>query len=180
VKSRSVPTPRALIGAWTEVLRSRPPLATSTASPGFTIAELIAVTAIIAILAATALPLIRFGIRHNKEAELKTNLRSVGTAIDRYVDLRLKGVIKQPPKIGQDIYPTDFEELTKQIELVDGRKIVLLRERDTIDPMTAKPFRTLSSTDDQKSSSSKGDNVWDVRSGSSAIALDGRTRYSEW
>jgi prepilin-type N-terminal cleavage/methylation domain-containing protein len=147
---------------------------------GFTIAELITVVAIISILAVTALPLLNFGLRRNKEVELRMRLASVANAIDRYVDLRLKGVLKERPKIGQDIYPKDFDELTKPIELIDGKKVLLLRERDLVDPMTGRRFRSVSSTDDPESSTSNDDNVWDVRSKSAALALDGRTHYSEW
>ena len=32
-------------------------------------------------------------------------LAGVATAVDRYTDLRLKSLIKGPPKIGQNIYP---------------------------------------------------------------------------
>src|ERR1700682_4287620 len=64
-----------------------------------------------ALAAACPTALIRFGVRRNKELELRTNLRHVATAIDHYVDLRMKDVIKRQPKIGQNIYPKDLERV---------------------------------------------------------------------
>jgi general secretion pathway protein G len=148
---------------------------------GFTVAELITVTAIVGILAAIALPLARFGLRRQKEAELQQHLKKITWAIDQYNDLRTKGVIKEPPALGQGPYPKTLEELTKPIELIDGKKLRFLTSRDLIDPMTGRSeWRTVSNTDDPDSSSSNEDNVWDVHSKSTAPALDGKTHYNEW
>lgn len=150
-------------------------------SSGFTIAELITVTAIVGILAAVALPVTRFAIRRERETELRDRLARFTWAIDRYTDLRLKGLIKAPPDIGQAEYPKSLDDLTKPIELIDGKKVVLLRKRDLIDPMTGKEdWRTVSSTDDPDSISSNGRNVFDVHSSSHALSLDGKTHYDEW
>ncbi|HET7712585.1 MAG TPA: prepilin-type N-terminal cleavage/methylation domain-containing protein [Thermoanaerobaculia bacterium] len=153
---------------------------------GFTVAELITVCAIIAILAAVAMPVARLGIRRQKEVELRYKLRKITEAIDRYHDLRMMPEgqpysIKGPREYGAGDYPKSLEELTKPIELVNGRKIRLLRERDLIDPMTGKnDWITLSDSDDPDTSSSNGANVYEVHSKSPAKALDGKTRYNEW
>jgi general secretion pathway protein G len=170
-------------------------------SGGFSIAELITVVAIIAILSAIAMPVARFGIRRQKEIELKDRLRRITDGIDRYHDLMLMGQVGggQPPQggvpggglqmvrpaqmqaLGSDGYPKDLEELLKGVKMSDGKTIRLLRERDLIDPMTGRnEWITLSTTDDPDTSMSNGDNVFEVHSTSTALSLDGKTRYNEW
>lgn len=168
-------------------------------SGGFSIAELVTVVAIIAILSAIALPVARFGIRRQKEIELRDRLRKITDAIDRYHDLMLMGQVGQvqqgaPPgggvnlvrpaqmqALGSDGYPKDLEELLKGVKMSDGKTVRLLRERDLIDPMTGRnEWITLSTTDDPDTSMSNGDNVFEVHSTSTALALDGKTHYDEW
>jgi general secretion pathway protein G len=154
-------------------------------SGGFTIAELITVVAIIAILASVALPVARFGLRRQKDHELMTMAA-------------LPPQPGQPPPVrpaqmqalGSDGYPKDLDELLKGIEMSDGRTVRLLRERDLIDPMTGrKEWIVLSTTDDPESSfsdvctvggSCSAENVFEVHSTSTALALDGKTHYNEW
>jgi len=156
----------------------------SSSESGFTIAELITVVAIIGILASVAVPVVSFGIRRQKELELHERLRRLTDAIDRYHELRMANPpnnIKKPPDFGQRDYPKNLEELTKPIELNTGKSVRLLRQRDLIDPMTNKSeWDTLSDNDDPTSSIRSGDNVFEVRSKSTAVALDGRTHYNEW
>ena len=84
----------------------------------------------------------------------------------------------------QGEYPKDFEELMEGVEVIDGKKGRFLRERDLIDPMTGRDdWVTLSTTDDPDSSSSfggDGTNLFDIRSASTRLSLDGKTRYNEW
>ena len=161
---------------------------------GFTIAELITVCVIISVLAAIAMPVARFGFRRQKELELRERVRRITEAIDYYHDLRMAATpapgsagggafvtIKDPPNIAQAGYPKDLDELVKGVELTDGRKVRFLRERDTIDPMTGKKdWIMLCVNDEPDKSDGCGDNVFEVHSRSTALALDGKTHYNEW
>jgi general secretion pathway protein G len=148
---------------------------------GFTVAELITVVVIIGLLASIALPVARFGIRRQKEIELKARLRKITDAIDHYHDLRVKKLVKDPTNLTQGDYPKDLEELVEGVELIDGKKVRFLRERDLIDPITGKKeWLTFSTTDEPDSTFSDENNVFDVRSTSNQMSLDGKTRYKEW
>ena len=167
------------------------------AESGFTIAELVTVCAIIAILAATALPVARFGLRRQREIELRDRLRKITYAIDRYHDLlgmaNLPNATVRPAQqqaIGSDGYPKDFDELLAGVKMSDGKTVRLIRERDLIDPMTGrKEWIVLSTKDDPESPSSDtcevggsclAENLYEVHSTSTATALDGKTHYNEW
>ena len=152
---------------------------------GFTIAELLTVVAIIGILASVAIPVARFGFRRQKEIELRYRLRKITEAIDRYQELMTiqQGPVRaaQMQALGSDGYPKDLEALLEGVKMSDGRTIRLIRERDLIDPMTGdKEWDTRSTTDDPDSVSTDGNNVFEVHSTSTALSLDGKTRYNEW
>lgn len=152
---------------------------------GFTIAELLTVVAIIGILASVAIPVARFGFRRQKEIELRYRLRKITEAIDRYHELMTiqQGPVRaaQLQALGSDGYPKDLDALLEGVKMSDGRTIRLIRERDLIDPMTGdKEWDTRSTTDDLDSISTDSNNVFEVRSRSRALSLDGRTRYNEW
>lgn len=149
---------------------------------GFTVAELITVVVIIGILASIALPVAKFTYRRQKEIELKQRLRKLTDAIDHYHDLRVKGQIKNvTTDVQQGEYPKDLEELVEGVELMDGKKVKFIRPRDLVDPMTGQAdWDTRSTSDDKDATSTNGYNVFDVRSKSTRLALDGKTHYNEW
>jgi general secretion pathway protein G len=158
----------------------------NSSTRGFTVAELVTVIAIVAILAAVVLPVARFGIRRQKELELRDRLRRITDAIDKYHDYMTAPPGPKHPKdmvaYGSEGYPKTLEDLVKGLELTDNTKVKLLRDRDLIDPMTGKKdeWITLSTSDSPDTSSSDKANVFEVHSSSTALALDGKTHYNEW
>ena len=144
-----------------------------------TLLELIIASSILVILAAAALPAVRFMVVRPKEAELRRDLREIRDAIDRYKDYSDLNFIRS--KFGSNGYPPDLETLVKgvQVGASDSSKVRFLR-RIPIDPMTGRADWNLQSIQDDPDSTSWGGNdVYDVHSKSQATALDG-TRYADW
>lgn len=142
-----------------------------------TLVELIIACAILSILASAALPIARYTIIRKKEAELRSDLREMRDAIDRYKDLADRNLIRT--EVGSEGYPPDLETLVRGVTIGADRKIRFLR-RIPVDPMTGRADWGLRSVqDDPDSTSWGGTDVFDVYSKSQATAADG-TRYSDW
>jgi len=143
---------------------------------GFTLIELIVATSILVILTSLAIPMARIGIKRERERELRHDLWEMRDAIDRYKDAADRGAFQI--KLGSEGYPPDLETLVKGVD-VGGKKIRFLRQIP-IDPMTGNTeWATRSLQDDPDSDSSSGDNVFDVHTKSTGVALDG-TEYKSW
>jgi general secretion pathway protein G len=148
---------------------------------GMTLLELIIACAILMILASAALPIARFTIVRQREADLHRDLREMRNAIDRYKDLADRNMIRV--EIGSEGYPPDLETLVKGVALggagATGKNIRFLR-RIPVDPMTGHAEWGLRAVqDDPDSNSWGGKNVFDVYSKSTGIAMDG-TKYFDW
>jgi general secretion pathway protein G len=148
---------------------------------GMTLLELIIACSILLILASAALPVARFTVVRQREAELHQDLREMRNAIDRYKDLADRNMIRT--EIGSEGYPPDLQTLVKGVALggagASGKNIRFLR-RVPIDPLTGKAEWGMRSVqDDPDSTSWGGSNVFDVFSKSQGTALDG-TKYSDW
>jgi general secretion pathway protein G len=149
-----------------------------TGQRGFTLAELVMVAALVAILAGIALPVAKFTVKRRKESELRLALRQMRTAIDEYKRLSDQGMI--PIKLGTEGYPPELETLVEGVDLVGQEvKRKFLRKIPT-DPMTREQEWGLRSYQDEPDSDSwGGENVWDVYSLSESVAIDG-TEYKDW
>ncbi len=146
---------------------------------GLTLLELIIACSILLILASAALPVARYTIVRQKEAELRYDLRTMRDAVDRYKDLADQHLIRT--ELGSENYPPDLETLVKGVQLGAGsdRKIRFLRQVFK-DPMTGQTDWGLRAVqDDPDSRSWGGKNVFDVYTKSQGTALDG-TKYSDW
>jgi len=146
---------------------------------GFTIVELAVVCSMIAILTAMAIPVARYSLKRQNEAELRYDLRLMRDAIDKYKQYADTGLIQIP--LGTEGYPPELQKLVDGVEIVGqvNKKLKLLR-RIPIDPMTKKAEWGLRSYQDEPDSQSwGGQNVYDVYSLSPARATDG-TYYKDW
>jgi general secretion pathway protein G len=146
-----------------------------------TLLELIIACTILLVLASAALPLQRYTIVRQREAELRKDLRDMRDAIDRYKDLADRNQIRV--QVGSEGYPPDLDILVKGVPVggagATGHNIRFLR-RIPVDPMTSQAdWGKRSVQDDPDSTSWGGNNVFDVFSKSTGTGLDG-TKYSDW
>lgn len=154
---------------------------------GLTFIELMVTAAILVILSALVLPVARFAIQRQKEIELRRSLRTLRDAIDAYHDAAMPTTPGALPKFqvkyGTDGWPPELKNLVEGETLigdVNGKKIKFLR-RLPLDPMTNSYEWGMRSTQDESDSTQwGGENVWDVYTKSTALALDGVTHYNEW
>lgn len=145
---------------------------------GFTLAELVMVAALIAILSSMALPVAKFTVKRRKEAELHLALRQMRTAVDEYKRMSDQGLI--PIKIGGEGYPEDLDILVEGVDVVGQPIKRKFLRRIPMDPMTQDFEWGKRSYQDEPDSRSWGrQNLYDVYSLSDGTALD-RTEYKDW
>lgn len=146
---------------------------------GFSLVEAVVVAAVMAILAAAALPVVKFTVTRTKEADLRQHLRTMRNAIDEYKRYSDNGLI--PVELGTDGYPPELETLVEGVDVVgqvDMQKKFL--RRIPVDPMTGEAEWGLRSYQDEPDSTSwSGENVFDVHSLSEGVGLNG-VPYSQW
>lgn len=135
------------------------------------------VVALVALLSTIALPVAKFTVKRQKEAELRLALRQMRTAIDEYKRLSDQGLI--PVKLGGEGYPESLEELVEGVEIVGQETKRKFLRRIPVDPMTKEDWVLRSYQDDWDSTSWGGENVYDVHTSSEGVAIDG-TKYADW
>ncbi len=156
--------------------RSRPEGAGLRRDAGVTLVELIIVVTILGLLASAAVPLVKFQVKRTKERELRADLWEMRRAIDAYKDAADLGGIQV--KADSNGYPPDLETLAKGVTI--GEKKVKFLRRIPEDPMTKSMDWGLRSNQDELDADTfGGQNVFDVRTKSTATAIDG-TKYSTW
>ena len=154
------------------------------AERGLTLVELASVSAVLLIMAGVTFPVANTMVKRQKELELRRALRTIRTALDRFEQdvQRFPGIrVNYLDRTNEEGYPEELEWLYEGVDIGDaaGTTIKYLR-RMPLDPMTGTDeWVTRSSRDDPKSLFSDGINIFDVRSSSEKIGLDG-TRYNTW
>jgi len=132
------------------------------------------------ILASATVPLVRNGLKREKEMELRRDLREMRLAIDEYKKQAEQQKIKAPPAEA-NFYPESLEVLVEGVPAAGSlsRKVRFLR-RIPLDPFTGKAEWGLRNTsDDANSTSWGGGHVYDVYSLSSGKGMNG-VPYREW
>ena len=159
----------------------------SSKSLGLTLVELLVTLVVLSILAMAALPYAQVSVMRYKELELRRALRDVRTALDLFhEDWRAGRIGTTDSAVSEYGYPRSLEVLVEGVELTTAEKEIrrYLRRipRDPFADQTLEPMEQWiirSYTDDADSSTSDGRDVYDVRTSSEGIALDG-SKYSGW
>ena len=152
---------------------------------GFTLIELVITLAIIGLLTTAALPLAQLVAKREKEAELRTALRDIRTAIDDYKRAAQTGHIKQ--EVDASGYPPDLKSLYTGVEDQSNPQSVNLYfirriPRDPFYPdgsVAAEDTWGLRSYKSPPDDPQPGDDVYDVYSLSTGVGLNG-VHYRDW
>jgi len=155
------------------------------AQRGFTLIELMVTVAIIAVLATLSLPVLEVSRQRAREADLRHALREIRTALDAYKAAAVAGDIDMAP--GASGYPPNLEVLVQGAPYKDKQRkgrLYLLRSlpRDPMEPRAELPAEAtwaLRSYSSEAADPQAGDDVYDVRSRSNKLGLNGAA-YSTW
>ncbi|MEX2262604.1 MAG: type II secretion system protein [Bryobacteraceae bacterium] len=124
---------------------------------GFTLIELMVVMTILVIIISMAVPLYQKAILRAKESVLKNNLFTLRTVIDEYTYDKQKA-------------PQSLEDLVAEGYLRDVPADPITQSNQTWNIIMEEALRSVSQTEP---------GIFDVRSGSDQIGLDG-TPYADW
>lgn len=151
---------------------------------GFTLIELVVTVAIVAILAAVAVPMVELSRQRNREQDLKLAVHDIRTAIDQYKRVADEGRIYR--RADASGYPPTLETLVEGVPDLrkPGRKFYFLR-RLPRDPMNDDQTLTPGATWGKRSYASEanapkeGEDVYDVYSLSPRTGMN-NVPYREW
>jgi general secretion pathway protein G len=155
------------------------------AQRGFTLIELMVTVAIIAVLATLSLPVLEVSRQRAREADLRHALREIRTALDAYKAAAVAGDIDMAPEASG--YPPSLEVLVQGAPYKDKQRkgrLYLLRSlpRDPMEPRAEQPAEAtwaLRSYSSEAADPQAGDDVYDVRSRSNKLGLNGAA-YNTW
>lgn len=146
--------------------------------------ELVVTLAILAVLAAIAVPVVELAVKRTREQELRYSLRQIREGIDAYKRAWDEGRIAR--KVGETGYPPKLEMLAEGVDDLrspEKAKIYFLRRIPT-DPMAPAGVtgaeswgkRSYASPPDEPKA---GEDVYDVYSLHTGVGING-VPYREW
>ena len=154
---------------------------------GLTLMELLVTLAILSILASAAMPYAEVTIKRNQEHELRRSLREIRTAIDQFhVDWKAGKISKLAGAASVYGYPKDLAVLVQGVPLSGSSIKRKYLRRIPTDPMLgdksrepAISWQRISYKDPPDTQAWGGEDVYDIRSTSSDVALD-KSSYTTW
>ena len=146
---------------------------------GFTLVELLITLTVLGVLASVAMPLVEVTVKRTREIELRRDLREIREGIDRFkVDYDkarqnardAREIFKARVSSDRSGYPLTLEELVETKTL----------RRIPKDPMSTEGRWVIRSYSDSLDTTlTDRRDIYDVRSASTATAMDG-SRYDAW
>ena len=152
---------------------------------GFTLMELVVAMALLGVLAMVAMPMAELSWQRQREAQLRTALREIRTAIDAYKQAAEAGLVARTP--GDTGYPPSLAVLEQGVRNQKDPKagVLVFLRRVPRDPFAAETTATADQTWATRAYGSapndprEGRDVFDVASRSSRVGLNG-IALREW
>lgn len=165
----------------------RESLLSSKSQRGFNLIEMMVTVVILSILASVAIPYAELSVRRSHEYELKSTIRDIRSAIDRFhLDWQAQQIVSSPSLVSDDGYPRTLAVLVNGIDekgAMNKKRYYLRRipKNPFVDPnLPVEEHWQLRGYQDAPDALYWGErDVYDVRPNTDRIAIDG-TPYKSW